>query len=179
MKRRWPPAWVLLCFLAVACASAPRPEQSQLQVRQFQTREYDALDLKTAMKALMNVLQDDGFILKNVQGDLGMLTAERFVDVENSAEAGLKNAAAWTGCCCTSPFFWRPAPTWEKTAQIECSANVSELSGGRVRIRAVFQKKIYDNTGNMGRTEQVVDEQHYEAFFARLDKSIFLQKQKL
>ncbi len=41
------------------------------------------------MKAMLNVLQDDGFIVKNAIMDLGLLSAEKTVDIESKGEAFL------------------------------------------------------------------------------------------
>lgn len=51
--------------------------QSQLQLRQIQTREYDPMDKKILMKILIDVLQDDNFMLKNAIPELGLLIATR------------------------------------------------------------------------------------------------------
>jgi hypothetical protein len=60
----------LLVVGATACTivSGPRPNalpQTQLQTREFQTREFDTNDVKLILKAMLNVLQDDGFVVKN------------------------------------------------------------------------------------------------------------------
>lgn len=58
----------LTFFLLLAgCAiqqPAP-PQKTQLEIREFQTRSYETKDIKMVMKSLLNVLQDDGFIVKN------------------------------------------------------------------------------------------------------------------
>ena len=61
--------WILLLVLSMTilgCATTGvAPQKTQLQIRQFQTRSYETNDTKMVMKAMLNVLQDDGFIVKN------------------------------------------------------------------------------------------------------------------
>jgi len=57
---------------------------TQTQIREFQTRYYDTNDVKLVMKSVLNVLQDDGFIVKNAVPELGLLTANKEIDLSNS-----------------------------------------------------------------------------------------------
>ncbi|MBI5204723.1 MAG: hypothetical protein HZA11_07390 [Nitrospirae bacterium] len=61
----------------VTTAAQVEPEKTQLQVREFQSRIYDTGDIKMVMKTMINVLQDDGFIVRNAEKDLGLLSAEK------------------------------------------------------------------------------------------------------
>ena len=70
------PALCLLAMLLVSVGCVPpAPQKTQLQIREFQTRSYDTKDTRMVMKALLNVLQDDSFIVKNANVDLGLITA--------------------------------------------------------------------------------------------------------
>ena len=77
-----------LATLAISgCAPIDRePALTQLQVREIQTREFETMDVKLVMKGMMNVLQDDGYIIKNAVLDLGLLSAEKDIDVSSRAE---------------------------------------------------------------------------------------------
>ncbi len=60
--------WISL-FLSIfvfGCATTNGTlQKTQLQIREFQTRSYETNDVKMVMKAMLNILQDDGFIVKN------------------------------------------------------------------------------------------------------------------
>jgi len=142
------------------------PQKTQLQIREFQTRRYDTNDTKMVMKAMLNVLQDEGFIVKNANLELGLLTATKEVDVENKGEAFW--ASFWLGS----------QATWKKNSIIEASANISEF-GTQTRVRINFQRKILDNKGAVLEVEQVEDEKFYQNFFSKVDKGIFIQKEDL
>jgi len=118
------------------------------------------------MKAMLNVLQDDGFIVKNAVTDLGLLSAEKTLDIENKGEAFL------------AAFFAGAQARWKKASVIECTANVSEY-GNQSRVRVNFQLKILDNKGGIVEVKQILDEKYYQDFFSKVDKGIFIQKEKL
>lgn len=162
--------WVLPIILGLfgfGCATRGiTPEKTQLQIREFQTRTYETNDTKMIMKAMINVLQDDGFIVKNAVLDLGLVTAEKSVDIEDPSEAG------W------AKFWWGKMATWKKASIIECTANISDY-GNQVRVRVNFQMKLLDNKGGIVEIKQIDDEKYYQDFFSKVDKGIFIQKEKL
>jgi hypothetical protein len=56
--------------------------------------------------------------------------------------------------------------------------NVSEY-GTECRVRANFQIKVMNNKGNVMDIKQIEDDKFYQDFFAKGDKGIFIQKEKL
>ena len=159
--------FILLSMIMLGCATTDvNSQKSQLQIREFQTRTYDTNDTKMVMKAMLNVLQDDGYIVKNAVVDMGLLSAEKSVDVQNNGEAFMLL------------LFGGQNAVYKKASIIECSANVSEY-GKECRVRVNFQVKIMDNKGGIMKIEQINDEKYYQDFFAKVDKGIFIQKEKL
>jgi len=51
--------------------------------------------------------------------------------------------------------------------------------GDQIRVRVNFQYKLIDNKGVVIKIEQVEDEKFYQEFFSKVDKSIFLCKEKV
>lgn len=157
----------LLFLFITGCVSRPiTPQKTQLEIREFQTRSYDTKDVKMVMKSLLNVLQDDGFIVKNANVELGLLTATKEVDVED------KNTAL------VAALLGGHEARWSKNNIIESSANVSD-HGKQVRVRINFQIKTLNNKGEIMDVKQIEDQAHYQAFFSKVDKGIFIQKEKL
>ena len=152
----------------------PQPAKTQLQTRQVQTREVDTNDVKLVMKAVLNVLQDDGFIVRNAQLELGLLTATKEVDLRSNSSS---SNVYWND-------FFRgidrnrgtKEPVFNKLKQVESSINISEF-GKQCKVRANFQVKILDNQGNTVEVYQVEDPKFYQDFFVKVDKGIFIQKQ--
>ena len=161
------PISLLVIVFAIGCATTGvTPTKTQLQIREFQTRSYETNDVKMVMKAMLNVLQDDGFIVKNANVELGFLTATKEVDVESKGEAFV--AALFLGT----------QARWKKNSIIESTANVSEF-GKQCRVRVNFQVKVMDNKGGVLEVKQIEDERYYQEFFSKVDKGIFIQKEKL
>lgn len=142
------------------------PVMTQLQVREIQTRIFEVNDAKLVMKAMINVLQDDGFIVKNAVLDLGLLNAQKEVDVEESSEKFLNTLLCGANA------------RWSKHSILEASANVSEY-GNQIKVRMNFQAKTLDNLGVPKDVEQITQDEYYQEFFAKVSKSIFLQTQQL
>ena len=58
------------------------------------------------------------------------------------------------------------------------TGNVSEF-GRQTKVRVSFQRKVLDNRGDVVAVEPIDDGEFYLDFFSRMDKSLFLQKEKL
>lgn len=153
----------------IGCSSSGEDkslEKTQLQIREFQTRSFEHKDSKAVMKAVLDVLQDDGYIVKNAVADLGLLTATKEIDVEHNGEKFF------------NMFMWGIHATWSKNSLIEVSCNISS-HGDRTRVRANFQIKVMDNRGGTVEVKPIAEEKFYQEFFAKVDKGVFLHKEKI
>lgn len=142
------------------------PPMTQLQIREIQTREFNISDSKVIMKSMMNILQDEGFIIKNVVLDLGLLSAEKNINIENKTEAIFAR------------LFLDPNARWNKQQTLEISANVSEF-GSKIRIRINFQTKTIDNFGCPQDVKIINDPIYYQNFFDKVGKAIFIQEMEI
>lgn len=158
---------ILMSFVGlflVGCASAPQPKMTQLQLRELQTRTFETADAKLVMKAMLNVLQDDGFVVKNAVMDLGLLSATKEVDLEDKRQSG------WV------KFFAGDEAVYTKNMEMEASANVTIL-GKQAQVRVNFQKKVYNNKGAVEKIESIQDAEYYQDFFSKVSKAIFIQSE--
>lgn len=160
----------LVCVLAAVgliagCASNgeghPKP-MSQLEMRNLQTRAYETKDTRMVMKAVVNVLQDQGFIVKHADMNLGLLTAEKWSDIIQPKKE-VKRAK-------------KKGTVLPKNLVLECTANVSE-HGNQSRVRVTFQKKLLDPAGGVMQATVVNDPAFYQRFFADVGKGVFLQQE--
>jgi len=143
------------------------PQKTQLEIRQMQTRTYEIKDRKLVMKAMLNVLQDDDFIIEQVNMDLGFFNAQKEVDVENAGEK------FW------QTFWWGKAyATYKKNQIIDVTANISEF-GDDMRVRVNFRVKVMNNKGGVELVRQIDNPQYYQEFFSKVDKGIFIEKEKI
>ncbi len=156
----------LLFVFALSCAPAANvaPEKTQLQIREFQTRTFDVDNELMVMKTVASVLLDDGFIIKDAETELGIISATKEVDIENGSEKFF------------SILFFGANARWAKNSVIESTVNVSKF-GKQVKVRVIFQVKSMNNRGEVMLVQQVDDEQYYQDFFSKVDKGIFIQKE--
>ncbi|HNW25382.1 MAG TPA: hypothetical protein PLG15_01380 [Candidatus Gastranaerophilaceae bacterium] len=160
---------VIFVALPVFAAKAPVQQATQLEKRAYQTRSFDGLDKATIMKAMLNVLQDEGFIVNNANPLLGFISGSKEFDVTDKTidvqkEFGIKKGAL--------------AMKGIRVATIEATANVSEF-GKEIRVRINFKRKLLNTYGNAQFIDEISDEKYYQDFFSKVDKAIFIQRQKI
>jgi hypothetical protein len=115
---------------------------------------------------VLNVLQDDGFIVKTAVPELGLLTATKEIDIENMSES------------MPAYFFGGANARWKKNSIIEATCNIS-FFGDKCTVRVNFAQKILDNMGGILKIRQIYDQRFYQTFFTKLDKSIYIQRMGL
>ncbi|MBK8977695.1 MAG: hypothetical protein IPM29_17450 [Planctomycetes bacterium] len=74
-----------LFALCPGACSAPEPsedlltpQEEQTRMRAYQSRSFEVADRTTAMRAVLSVLQDLGFIIERANEPLGLVSAARF-----------------------------------------------------------------------------------------------------
>ncbi len=158
-------------------------QATQLETREFQTRMFDTNNTKLIMKAMVNVLQDDNYIITNAVTDLGVIMAKKEMDLGNSKKGANVDNDFWIAFFDAMNKKGQSKPSqqdriFQKTKVVEVSINVSDY-GRQSKVRANFQAKILDNKGDVVEVYPVQDGKFYQDFFAKVDKAIFLQKQGL
>ncbi|MBS0650378.1 MAG: hypothetical protein JSR93_04380 [Verrucomicrobia bacterium] len=155
-----------LALFCTGCHNGSDEPLTQLQIREIQSRTFAARDAKVVIKEMINVLQDDAFIVKHANLELGLLSAEKDIDVENG----------W------SRFFSVMASSrdarWKKNCLVEISANVTQF-GDETRVRVNFQQKLFDNFGRVMKVHPIYDVEYYQEFFSKVSKGLFIQEEKI
>ena len=161
---------VLMCLSLPCFAKKSTQEEvitplTQLEKRQFQTRTYKATDKQTVMKALLNVYQDEGFMIYNANHLLGFIYGTKDFDtsdpdIDISKEFGLSKG--------------RLNVNGVKVATLETSANVTEY-GETIRVRVNFKRKLLNIYGNAQFIDDVNEDTFYTDFFEKLETAIILQ----
>jgi hypothetical protein len=157
---------VLLSVLGTGCMHHQEQPLTQLQIREIQTRTFEQRDAKEVLKEMINVLQDDAFIIKHANLDLGLLSGEKDIDIENS----------WNRFF--SVMHNHQQASWNKNEMIEISANVTAF-GKDTKVRVNFQRKIFDNFGRVVKVVQIYDSHYYQEFFSKVHKGLFIQEEKI
>lgn len=162
---------LLMCCALPTFAAKRQSEElitpmSQLEKRQIQTRTYNAQDRLVVMKSILNVLQDDGYIVYNVNSLLGFIYGVKDFElsdnnVDISEEFGLsKSRLNYNGV---------------KVATLEATANVTDY-GKDIRVRINFKRKLLNEYGNAQFIDDVSEAEFYADFYEKLNKAIELQK---
>lgn len=179
-------AWKVALLLAVVAATGCIPTHNApdaaalppTELRAIQTRSYDIQSSQAMLKVVLDVLQDDGFIVDYAHTEMGILHATKTISGTSDT---LFNV--------TGNFF--PGAAGQRangaTARIEATANVTSLAKGtkvRISLQRVnnvlvgfygyYSSPIVDTQGG-----PIVDAKIYQEFFAKLDRGLFLQKQGL
>ena len=76
---------VVILFALAGCAAstaAITAGGSQVELRQMQTREYETLDKRGALRSVVATLQDLGFVIDKADYDLAMISATKLQKYE-------------------------------------------------------------------------------------------------
>jgi hypothetical protein len=145
---------------------APPPPRSQLEVRALQTRSYDAQNLHTVMKAVIDTLQDEGFLIVHADSTLGLISGARASRIESPREAFLATLLGGDHA------------RYRHTHRLDASASITDY-GARTRVRLVLQTRTFDNFGAPLDAHVVDDARIYRDFFTKIDKSLFITNANL
>jgi hypothetical protein len=170
---------LLAAFPLAACASAPPARTaSPLEVRQAQSRAYAETDTRSVLKSVLATLQDEGFTVRTADSDLGLITATRETLLNKGASPAVQTAR-WTAALFTyGAALLIPVPKY-RMSQVEGTAHVEDLGAGEIRLRLSFQLRSLDKNGRVRDLVDVTDPTVYQAFLAKVDKSLYYQREKL
>lgn len=139
------------------------PIVAQMRMRAMQTRTFVGHDQKTVAKEVLAVLQDQGYIVKNISSELGVLTAELDTNIEKIS------SKFW------AYLFSGKTARWKKHSVIELTSNITE-DNGNTRLRVNFLIRIFDNLGRVVDVHQILEDEAYLEFFNKVQKGL-LSKQ--
>jgi hypothetical protein len=172
---------VALALLPGACASVPdsagvRVPQSPLELRQVQSRTFETDDPRLVLKAALNVLQDQGFVIRHADADLGIVTAVMEWR-SRQPNRGLR-VLKWVAAVPTyGASLLLPTGRTEFSA-IEANVNVTP-EGSITRVRLSLVSKVTARNGEVVSVSPVDDGLAYQRLLASLDKAVFLEREGL
>ena len=169
----------LLCLLVFSlfvagCATIPKDALSMnkatLENRQMQTRAFDTTDEATILSSCAAVLQDLGFNLEESETELGLIVASKDRDATDAGQ--VTAAVAMTVLFGTQCRF-------DKSQKIRASIVTSPKAQdeSKISVRVTFQRRVWDNYGQIAKLEFLNEQEMYQGFFDKLSKSVFLEAQ--
>lgn len=173
MKKNFLFCFVL--FMLIGCANKPIVEsssKSQLELREMQSKKIFNTDVKFLTKTVLQVLQDDEFVISNSDSSLGYFNAKKKLD-------GGKEEYKFAWYDIYYPIAIYKASTLSMLVK-EVNATVSiRVYEDYSVIRASFNSDLLDENGKLQSSRTIDDFKFYQEFFAKVDKALFLEKNNL
>jgi len=171
---------LIAVVLVLSCAPSGRrtATRSQLKVRDFQTRTYETKDTAAVMKAVLAALQDEGFIIKTSDTDLGLITATKQESKREWHFIFPKDMVYSWDCTANVTAF-------ERQTSVRTNFTLSAAPANRPRQMILMGPGMvaavptHSNESPTPESVREIDDPgYYRNFFAKLDKAIFVQKEK-
>jgi hypothetical protein len=187
---------IFLCSLALPSFAKKISEKTMMEIRDVQTRYYDTTDTLKVMKAVVNTLQDNGFIVQNGEMELGYLRARKDFKAKRtdkgrvvlySIEYAYYGACAGLSFGLTAPYLIIPTMHMKNELSlhpviIDSNVNIEKI-GDRTKVRFIMIEKILENADGYtmikSSPRKVVrhyNSEIYQEFFNQVDKNLFLEK---
>jgi len=182
MRRRAAVAMVALSILS-ACETANslalkvgRPPDGAVNLRNLQTRRFETSDEKAMLGAATQTLQDLGFTITESSSDVGVVTASKQRDAEESGQVAGQMALVVLMALMGSAH----NPVWDKEQTIHVTLVATPIeNSSQVDVRITFDRVLTNNQGLQWRAELIHEPAIYQQFFERLSKSAFLEAHQI
>ena len=196
---------LLIIFILFGCvvnnsfAKDKVPSKTALQIRDVQTKYFDTKDTNKVTKAVINTLQDNGFIIQDIEPDLGYLKAKKEIKLKrtNKGRVSLYSTCiAIDTACLAMSFGANPAAILDITQNslrianevaphtVIFDSNVNiERVGKKTKVRFTVIEKVLENadgyTTVKSSPRKVVrhyEPEIYQEFFNQVGKNLFIEK---
>ena len=167
---------IISIFIIVGCAALqPIVEQStksQLELREMQSRTINSTDIKFITKMILQVLQDDGYTIENLDSELGFFVASKKID------GGAEKYKLAVYDIYYPIAIYKLATLGRNVQEVKATISV-RVYKNNTKIRASFNAKLVDKKGETQSIKTIDDLKFYQDFFAKVDKALFLEKNDL
>ena len=171
---------ILILFATSNCAIAKRTKKmSQLELREMQTRIFDTPDTTRVMKSAINTLQDSGFVIQEIDTDLGFIRAQKTFKKHHIDK---KRVAGWSMMLAVMTATTILSYGTNVGSMYDPSMRISNEMRNKTKVRFVLVEKILQNADGYSFVKsaptnviRLYKPNVYQEFFAQLDKSIFYE----
>ena len=152
-------------------------------MREMQSRVYTDASEVQILLASSGVLQDLGYGIDEIEKELGVISASKRADAKSDAEI-LGNIALDVADCVLTFLLGCENHSYKSSKDVQDikmtlvvmpDANDAE----KHRVRLTMQRFVWDRGGSLYEKETINDPEVYQAFFDKLSKSVFLEKEGL
>lgn len=190
-------AIIIFSMTPSSCVYAQKAKKlTQLERREMETRVFETSDTNRVFKSAINTLQDSGFIIQEIEPELGYIRARKTFKQKHTRKLRVFGCSLWLAAATalavlsygTSSYEVFP-PTMQltnelkaKTAVVDTNVNIEPFGKNKTKVRFVLVQKILLNADGYSyvksapiRAIHIYSPEVYQEFFAQLDKSIFYE----
>ena len=195
MKKFFTVFLIFILSMGIAEAKTSSVNVSALEIRALQTRVFETPDDKKVVKAVIDTLQDNGFIIQSVEPELGHIRAKKEVKLKRTDKGRVSvysTCIAFNTAALALSFGANLAIVEDSirisnevaphTVIFDSNVNIHKI-GNKTKVRFNVIEKVLENadgyTTVKSSPRKVV--RHYEAeiyqeFFNQVAKSLFLEQ---
>jgi hypothetical protein len=157
-------------FVLTSCAAGiPKDaltlSPESMALRQLQTKRFETADEKKLLIGAASILQDLGFTIDESESQLGV--------VVGSKERDATEAGQVAGAVIMAILFGVATPV-DREQRIRASIVTRPVSEGNTTVRVTFQRVVWNDRGQVSKTESLEDPKLYQEFFDKFAKAVFL-----
>lgn len=177
-------------------AKSSKVAKTTMEIREIQTRYYNTTDIQKVMKAVINTLQDNGFVIQDGEMELGYIRARKDFRAKRTDKGRVTLYTfelLYYGACTglsfgiDAPFLVIPVMHMKNELALHpviIDSNVTfEKVGKRTKVRINLIEKILENADGYtmikSSPRKVIRHYNgelYQEFFNQVDKNLFLEK---
>ena len=188
---------ILFCsFNLEVFAAKKQPEKTIMEIRSIQTHLFNTPNEMLVAKAVINTLQDNGFIIQDIEPDLGYIKAKKEVKLKRTdkgrvalycAEFAYYGIMTGLSFGLNAPFLIIPTMHMKNELALHSvifDSNINiEKFGSKTKVRFTVIEKVLENgdgyTTVKSSPRKVVrhyESEIYQEFFNQVDKNLFIEK---
>jgi len=191
-------SFLILIFFSFLPAEAKKTKTfTQLELREIQTRIFDIADKDIVFKAAINTLQDNGFIIQNIEDEVGYIRAKKEFkghEVDKKRVTIYSTLLAYQIACLAltygmtigyvaDPLRRLGNELADKTVIIDSNINIEPYGNDSTKVRFTIVKKVLENADGYSYVKssprkivRIKEPAIYTEFFNQLSKNIFYEK---
>ncbi|MEZ4333363.1 MAG: hypothetical protein R3F35_16490 [Myxococcota bacterium] len=143
-------------------------EESQVKVRNAQSRVFDGTDRVGMLEAVVTTLQDIGFQIEVLDETLGIVSAKRYVDLERPGDAGLQSYLLYDeeSLVVLNRSYRTWGPFQRRSDLVRLTVTVRPRNASQLIVRASAQFAL----------RPVEDPSAYQGLFAALERALLHER---
>ena len=142
-------------------------EQSQVKLRAAQSRVFDTTDRRRTIEAMIDTMQDLGFMVEVLDENLGIVSGKRFEPIETSSffNDPFYHLYSDESLLVFTKAYRTWGPFWHRSDLVRLTITVRKRNEAQLVVRASAQYYL----------KAVEDPLPYQRFFRTLEQALFLQ----